>query len=66
MKPALFFFKSLVILYGVFLLSSILGSPPPIFIFLHIKHEIAIEFHFESVVENACGMKQIFSLLMDK
>lgn len=34
--------------------------------FLHIKHEMAVEFHFAIAVENACGLKQIFSFLMDK
>lgn len=34
--------------------------------FLHIKHEMAGEFHFDIAVENACGLKQIFSFLMDK
>lgn len=64
-KPGIFFSMSLVIFCRVYLLSSSVWDPD-IFMFLHIKHEMAVEFHFDIAVENACGLKQIFSFLMDK
>lgn len=64
-KPGILFSMSLIIFCRVYLLSSSVRDPN-IFMFLHIKHEMAVEFHFDIAVENACGLKQIFSFLMDQ